>query len=240
VDRHAAAATLERLHGELSKAFGEGAALAARLPPPWAALVVGVGVLFLLHGARRRTVLAVPGGAILGLVAARVVLGWLDGPATADWRLLLVAAVAVGVLCGGWPPLFPVLALALPGALIGAALGVAGRAWLGAAVGGAAGAALGALLREWVAAISAGGIGASGVLAGAIGLLANRPVVAEATERPLALAAAWGVLAVAGAAFHAGRAWPRGGRAAKGSGDPLEPPEPTGERTAWDSRGADR
>jgi len=58
----------------------------------------------------------------------------------------------------------------------------------------------------------------------------------ELIEHPMALLAPWAVLTVAGAAFHAGRAWPRDG-ARKIS---VEPPEPNPEKSAWDSRGADR
>jgi hypothetical protein len=233
---HAAFPTPALLHTELSRLIAAGVELAVRAPPPWAALILGVGVLFLLHGARHRVVLAAPGGAALGLLAARAFVTAMDGPGAAvQSELLWISAGAGALLCAGWPPAFPVLAVALPGAAVGAMADVAGRAWLGAAVGAAAGGLAGALLREWVAALAAGGIGGAAVVAGALGLLAGRPIAAELAEHPMALLAIWAVLAVAGAAFHAGRAWPKG-RAPGGEVEPMDEPD----RTAWDGRGADR
>jgi hypothetical protein len=242
---YAAAPALALLHTELSRAISAVASLALRLPPPWAALLAGVGVIFLLHGARRRIVLAFPGGAVIGLVAARVVVTAMDGPGAAVHEEILWISAGVGaLLCAGWPPIFPVLALALPGALAGGLLTLAGRAWLGALAGCAVGGGIGALLREWVACLAAGGIGAAAVVAGALGLLARwplarKPIAVELVEHPMALLAPWAVLTVAGAAFHAGRAWPRDG--ARGARKvTVEPPDPSPEKAAWDSRGADR
>src|SRR5512140_2805139 len=190
------------LHAELSELVAAGARLALRAPPPWAALLAGVGVVFMLHGARRRRVLAVPGGAALGRLAARLVVTALDGAGAAVQVEALRVAAGVGALiCAAWPPLFPVLALALPGAGVGVLTGLAGRAWLGAAAGAVVGAGLGAMLREWVAALAAGGLGAAAVVAGGLGLLARRPIGAELQEHPIALLAVWAVLTVAGAAF---------------------------------------
>ncbi|HSM91737.1 MAG TPA: hypothetical protein VLT47_02560, partial [Anaeromyxobacteraceae bacterium] len=132
------------------------------------------------------------------------------------------AAGGVGALASAaWPPIFPPLVLAVPGALIGLQLPIAMRPWLGAVAGALAGGALGALVREWVAALAAGGIGAAALLGGAIGLLAKRPIAVELGGHPMVLLAAWSVFAVSGAAFHAGRAWPSEG--AKGRGDPASP-----------------
>jgi hypothetical protein len=233
----AALPALAVLHAELSRVISAGERLALQAPPPWAALMAGVGVLFLLHGARHRVVLAVPGGAVLGLLGARIFVTVMDGPGAAvQGELLAVAAGGGALLCAGWPPIFPVLAVAIPAAVAGGVVGAAGRAWLGAAVGAAVGGGLGALLREWVACLAAGGIGGAAVVAGGLGLLAGRPIAAELGEHPMALLAAWTVLAVAGAAFHAGRAWPKPGGAGRGEVEAMEEQD----RTAWDSRGADR
>lgn len=232
----AALPALQLLHAELSRILSAGVKLAVQAPPPWAALLAGIGVLFLLHGARHRIVLAGQGGAVLGLFAARAFVAVMDGPGAAvETELLAIGAGAGALLCAGWPPAFPVLALALPGAVAGGLVGLAGHAWVGVAVGALGGGALGALLREWVASLAAGGIGGAAVVAGALGLLARRPIVAELGEHPLVLLAVWAVLAVAGAAFHAGRAWPKGG-APGGEVVAMDRPD----RSAWDGRGADR
>lgn len=209
------ATALGAFHGEASRLIAAGARLASRAPPPWAALLGGAGIVFLLHGARRRLALALPGGAVLGLVAARVVIVAWSGPgAHVQGELLAISAGAGALLCAAWPPIFPLLALAIPGAVLGWHQPLADRPWLGALAGAAIGGALGAAMREWVASLAAGGIGAAAVLAGVFGLLARRPIAVELAERPMVLFAAWTVLAIAGAAFHAGRAWPppdRGG-----------------------------
>lgn len=205
----AAVPTLELLHGEIARLVEAGARIAVKAPPPWAALLLGAGLVYLLLGARERHVLALPGGAALGLLAARLFVTAMDGPGAAvQEELLWVSAGAGALACGGWPPLFPPLALAIPGLAIGSLLPIAGHAWLGALAGGAGGALVGALSREWVASLAAGGLGGGTALAGAIALLAKQPLGRMLRDHPMALVAAWAVLAVAGAAFHAGRAWP--------------------------------
>ncbi len=152
-------------------------------------------------------------------MTARLLATALDGPGSPVQPELLWIAGGVGALvCAGWPPAFPVLALAIPGVVVGWRYPIALRPWLGAVAGAAIGGAIGATLREWVAALAAGGLGAATILGGALGLLARRPIAAELAGHPMALLAAWTVLAVAGAAFHAGRAWPP--RRAGGRGQP--------------------
>jgi hypothetical protein len=205
----AAVPTLALLHGEVARLVEAGARIAMKAPPPWAALLLGAGVVYLLHGARERHVLALPGGAVLGLLGARLFVAAMDGPGAAvQDELLWVCAGAGALACGAWPPLFPPLALAIPGVAIGWLLPIAGHAWLGALAGGAGGALVGALSREWVAALTAGGLGGATALAGALGLLAKLPPGRVLRDHPMAIVAVWAVLAVAGAAFHAGRAWP--------------------------------
>ena len=222
-------ASLALLHAEAASVISAVAKLAMKAPPPWAALLAGVGVLFLLHGARHRLVLALPGGAALGLVTARLLATALDGPGSLVQPELLWIAGGVGALvCAGWPPAFPVLALAVPGVVVGWRYPIAMRPWLGAVAGAIIGGAIGATLREWVAALAAGGLGAATILGGVLGLLARRPIAAEFAGHPMVLLAAWAVLTVAGAAFHAGRAWPAGRPG--GSGQPLAyPPDDRGD-----------
>jgi hypothetical protein len=218
------------LHVELSRELAAAAALALKTPPPWAALLAVGGVLFLVAGARRRWLLAGPAGAVLGLVVARLAVLALDGPGAAvQPEARWVAAGTGALLCLAWPSALPPLGLAVPGLVVGWAFPIAGRPWLGALVAALAGAGIGALLKEWVAAAAAGGVGAAALLGGALGLLARRPIATELAERPMALLAAWVIVAVAGAAFHAGRAWPPPRR--DRGGDAISPPDPA-ERTA--------
>lgn len=204
-----APSTLALLHGEVARLVEAGARLAAKAPPPWAALLLGAGVVYLLHGARERHLLALPGGAVLGLLAARLFVMATDGPGAGVQEELTWISAGVGALaCGAWPPLFPVLALAIPGLAIGWHLPLAGRPWLGALAGGAGLGLVGALAREWVAALAAGGLGGVAATGGAIGLLGRSSAGTTLRDHPMAVVAIWAVLAVAGAAFHAGRAWP--------------------------------
>src|SRR5512138_409023 len=104
----AAVSTLELLHGEIARLVEAGARIAVKAPPPWAALLLGAGLVYLLLGARERHVLALPGGAALGLLAARLFVTAMDGPGAAvQEELLWVCAGAGALACGGWPPLFP-------------------------------------------------------------------------------------------------------------------------------------
>lgn len=231
MDGLAEASVLALLHAEASRLIGEGARLAAKAPPPWAALLGGIGVVFLLHGARNRHVLAIPGGALLGAALARLG-SWAFGAAGAAVQpeLLWVSAGAGAFACGAWPPLFPALAVAVPGLVAGGFVhrgGAGGGGVLGALAGGAVGGLVGALAREWVAALAAGGMGAAAVIGGGLGLLARHPIGRALLGHPMALLAIWTVLTVAGAAFHSGRAWPRpGARPAPG---PFQPDRPVHE-----------
>jgi hypothetical protein len=221
VEAHAASSALGTLHAALARAVSAAIGLALDAPPPWAALLLGAGLVFLLHGGRRRLPLALPGGALLGLGIARWIAA-LQGAPSLALEPGVVAATAGAFACAAATSLFPPLAAALPAAVVGAHLGVAGRAWLGAALAALAGAGVGALLREWVAAAAAGAIGAAAILGGALGLLARQPIAGELRERPWAVVALWVVLAVAGAAFHAGRAWKAPG-AGRRAGDEIRP-----------------
>jgi hypothetical protein len=231
----AALPALTVLHGEASRLAAVGAALATRTPPPWAALLLGVGILYMLHGARNRYALAVPGGAVLGLAAARLLVLALNGPgAPVQPEILWVSAGMVALACAGWPTIFPVAAAAIPGLAVGWLLPIAGRAWLGAAAGALGMGLLGALAREWVASLAAGGLGAAAAIVGALGLLARSPIGLALAAHPVALLAIWAVLTVAGAAFHAGRAWPSGsGRG--GEPAPFQPDRPVHEGAEYDA-----
>lgn len=231
-----ASPALASIHAELMALVAAGARLAVKAPPPWAALLLGAGIVFLLHGARHRYVLAIPGGGVLGILAARLVVSALNGPGAAVQTEILWVAGGLGALgCGGWPPIFPPLALAVPGLAIGAFLPIAGQAWLGALAWGAGGALVGLLTREWVAAMAAGALGSATAIAGGLGLLANHAIGRALLDHPMAIVAIWSILTVAGAAFHAGRAWPRpaGPRADEPYAGDRPIPQGTTEYDGW-------
>jgi hypothetical protein len=117
------------------------------------------------------------------------------------------------------PGAFPFAAGALPVALVGAEVPLAGRAVVGAAAGalllGLAGLALGRVVSAAFASLCGGALLAAGVVAA----FGKAPFARELAERPAALAGAALVLAVAGAAFQLARS-----REAPGARSPESPP----------------
>jgi hypothetical protein len=180
---------------------------AARPLGAWAgALVAVVGFASLAVATRFRSPLAVVGGAALGAVAAAA----LRGRLAANLGLSYVPAAAVatavgGVACALRPALFPVAAGALPGALLGGTVPLAGSALLGAAAGAALGAVVGAAFARVVGAAFASALGAALATVGLAVALDGYPLAREIAARPFALAGVALVLAVAGAAFQLAR-----------------------------------
>jgi hypothetical protein len=190
---------------------------------PWAGtLVAAAGLAALAVATRFRRPLAVLGGAALGVLAAFALRGRLAahlGLSVAP--AALVAAVAGGAACGLWPWAFPVAAGALPGALLGGTVPLAGRALLGAAAGAALGGVVGAAFARVVGAAFAAGAGGALAAVGLAVALDGHPLAREIARRPFALAAVALVLAIAGAAFQLSRRDPAPAREAP----PLRPPE---------------
>lgn len=195
-------------------------AMGARLEPgSWPlATVVGLGGLALLFGGLRLRRLVAPfGGALLGwglgALAAPATSGWLP-PAVPPW----VGLAAVGVASAIGPDVYPVALGLAAGAIVGREVPVADRAWLGA-LGGAVILGLVALaLRRVVLAATAAITGAAALAAVAVALSGRVEVLGMLTRRPVALAGAAAVLAVAGTAFQLGRDGRRAG-ARRGEGD---------------------
>jgi hypothetical protein len=177
------------------------------LPWPAAAAALLAGAAALGLGARARRPLAAAGGALVGLAAGVALAGWLGGGRAVPWLLAASAgALALGVLCGLFPPLFIFAAGALPGALVGSALPPAGQPWyglLGLAVGGLL--ALG--FARWVAAVAAAGVGAALLAAGFFGAAGDWSPARALASHPLALVTLLAVLTVSGAAFQHATAW---------------------------------
>lgn len=185
------------------------AVLAGRVQP--AGLLLGVplalaGLVALSGGNRHRRVLAVVGLAAVGALAAWTLrarlaahLGLGPGVAAAG---LAIAGAAVGVAL---PGSFPFAAAALPGALAGGTVPLAGRAELGAAAAGLLAGLVGLGFARVVTALAAS---FGGALALGLGLLAcfpAAPLARELAARPAALAGFVIVLGIAGAALQLAR-----------------------------------
>jgi hypothetical protein len=193
----------------LSDALAALAAAAESTRPlgPWGGLLlVGVGLAALTVATRFPRPLAVLGGAIVGALAA------LAGGGALQTRLDLSPAVSAGLLatigalgCGAYPAWFPFVAGAVPGALLGGSVPLAGSAAVGAAAGGALGGAVGALIGRGVVAVFACLVGGCLLAVGLVTLFQGHPLAGELTSRPFALGAVALVPAIAGAAFQLSR-----------------------------------
>jgi len=207
----------------LSDLFAGLGALAAAVLPLGAAAGAALalaGLLALTVATRWRLPFAVAGGAGVGLLAALALRGWLVAhlavsPLVAT--LMLAAAGALG--CAASPGAFPFAAAALPGALLGAEVPLAGRSVLGAAAGaliaGVAGLALARIVSAAFASL------AGGLLLG-LGLVAafgRTPLARELAGRPAVIAGFALVLAIAGAAFQLSTT-----REESGARSPVSPP----------------
>ncbi len=191
--------------------------------PLWAhGLLLAAGLAVAAAGARWRRPVALAGGAATGWLAGMAAAGLLELPGR------VLPPVGAALLAGAallLPPLFPFAAGALPGAFLGARLGLPGGPLLGAGIGLLLLGGLGLLGARLVAAAVAGLLG--GALAG-VALLASArhlPQLRILEERPVLLAALVLLLAVAGAAFQVGFAWGGGRR-------PRPPRSSAGEQPA--------
>jgi hypothetical protein len=121
--------------------------------------------------------------------------------------LAAVAALVVGAAAAAFPLLFSFAVGALPGALVGSLRPLGGSEVAGAIAGSFAGGVAAVLLAAPVAAAAAASLGAA-LLAGAVlSALGPRPLGRDLSARPFVLLGMVAVLAVAGAAFQARRAW---------------------------------
>lgn len=197
-----AAASAARI-AEALATLGAAAEAARPLGVLGGAVLAILGLSALTVATRFRRALAVLGGAAVGALAALAVQGFL----AAHLGLSPVLAVALGAVAGGagcglYPIAFPIAAGALPAALLGYGVPLAGRALLGAAAGGLLGAVIGAGFARIVAATFACLLGGAALALGLVVALAGWAPAQQLAGRPLAIAAAAVVLAVAGAAFQ--------------------------------------
>lgn len=168
-----------------------------------ALVLAGLGALVLAHRAPR--VAAAAGGAAVGALAAlamRPLLSAHLGVSMGTSAALLAAIGCAG--CAALPAAFPAAALAVPAALFGAHVPVAGRAEIGAAVVGLFGGLVGLAAARVVSIVLAS---LAGGLLLALGMLATfdaRPLAAELAVRPFALLGFALVTGIAGAAWQLG------------------------------------
>lgn len=197
---------------------------ATRLPLPAAGALALVGALLLAAGARGRRPIGAVGGAAVGALAAQAAGGWVAGrwPGLPLPALVAAAAAAMGVLGGTWPALFAFAAGAVPGAILGAAVPIAGWTLLGLLAGAAALGALAVVFAELTAVVVASVLGA-GLLGGALLAAAGpRPEAAALAARPFLLLGWLAVVGAAGGALQVGRSWGQGRRR---GGEALSPPD---------------
>lgn len=197
---------LQRWLAALTEAAARLPALAAGVGAsswPLAALGLLLGLALLVAGARLGRILAATGGALVGWLAA----GALGGPeaaapgfspATVAWG----AAGVLGVACALAPAVYPLVLGIVPGALLGFQVPLGGRPWVGAAAGAVVLALFGLLVRRIVLAATAAISGAALLGASLLALAARFPALGILSQRPLLLAGACAVLAVAGTAFQ--------------------------------------
>jgi hypothetical protein len=183
-----------------------GLAEASRGVGAWGGLALalaGLAALVVAHRVPR--VAAAAGGAAVGALTALAVRSLVTahlGVSAGTSAVLLAAIGCAG--CAALPAAFPAAAFAVPAALFGAHVPVAGRAELGAAVAGLVGGLVGLAAARVVSIVLASLVG--GLLL-ALGLLATfdaRPLAAELAARPFALLGFALVTGIAGAAWQLG------------------------------------
>lgn len=196
--------------------------LAALLAPgswPAAVLAAAAGLALLLFGARLARLPAALGAACLGWqiggALGPLAEGWL-APGLPRW----IAAALLGATSALAPDAYPIALGLVPGALLGAKVPLAGRAWLGSAVGGAALAVLGVLLRRVVIAGTAATAGAVLVVTALLSLSGRSPALRVLAQRPPLVAGLLGLLVVAGTAFQLGQRSGAAGPRARKPGKP--------------------
>jgi hypothetical protein len=186
----------------------EGIAALARalvpLGPAAGAPLAALGLAALTVATRNRRALAILGTAIAGALAGLALRGHVAAHLGAS---AATAAIALGLIGGAAaaavPALFPFAAAALPGALLGGQVPLAGRALLGAAAGALLAGLVGLALARLVAAAFASACGGLLVAVGVLAAFGRTPLARELADRPAAVAGLALVLAVAGVAFQA-------------------------------------
>jgi hypothetical protein len=186
---------------ELARALGAGSW-------PAAALAGAAGLALLMAGVRLGRLLAAAGGAFVGWFAggllAVAVSGWVPA-----WLPAWVAAAVLGLMSFLAPDVYPIALGLFPGALLGARVPIANKAWL-SVLGGLALALLALWLSRFVLAVTAALAGAVLVVASLLALSLHVPALLVLARSPMLLAGLAALLAVAGTAFQlragAGRA----------------------------------
>jgi hypothetical protein len=207
----------------LEELFGGIRALAGAVLPlgaPAGAALALAGLVALTVATRRRRILAAAGGAAVGALAALALRGWLSDHLAMRSAASVPALAAAGALgCAAIPWAFPFAAAALPGALLGALVPLAGRPELGAGIAAAIAGVLGLTLARLVSAAFASLCGGLLLALGLLAAFGRTPLARELADRPAAVAAFALVFGVAGAVFQLSRS-----PAAPADRSPVSPP----------------
>ncbi|HZZ84880.1 MAG TPA: hypothetical protein VFE30_10110 [Anaeromyxobacteraceae bacterium] len=223
---------------EGAKALSEHALGLRELPWPAGAVLLLLGAGALAIGARQRRAVAALGGALCGFAGAQFFAAFIApldlAPEIAGYG---GAALLLGA-CAAFPPLFLLLAGALPGALLGEHLPLAGHAWWSTAIGAALGGALGLLVPRLLAACTAAAVGAALACTGLVALSVQVPALELLVRRPFLMAGLWATITVSGAAYQLHAAWGGGEQGPRPAGKPSRKRKPAGARRARPAEGA--
>ncbi|MFT3915601.1 MAG: hypothetical protein QM704_16250 [Anaeromyxobacteraceae bacterium] len=180
---------------------GSGAAAAAG--------VALLGVVALTVAGRAERVLAGLGGAAAGALGAYAFRGGLALHLGFSASTSALAGAAMcGLLSAALPRLFPFVAAAIPAAMLGLGVPIAGRPWAGALAGAAVGGLLAAAFARSVSIVLASVGGGLLLAVGGLALLERYPLAAAAASRPVVVLGVALVLAVAGTALQLERRTP--------------------------------
>jgi hypothetical protein len=196
--------------GEAAEGLSHAAEAARGVGTAASAAAIVAGLLLLTVAARFRRVLAGVGGAAIGALAALAA----HGAIASAYGLSIPLAAALGAVVLGaasalFPPVYPLAAGALPGALLGAHVPIGGRAALGAAVGGLVAGLVALAFATPIGIAVASFVGGLAIGLGLVGVLSRHAVGLALAAHPFALLAVAVVLGVAGSAFQLGRGEPR-------------------------------
>jgi hypothetical protein len=171
---------------------------------PLALVAALLAVALLVAGTRLGRVIPAAGAATIGWFAVGQISGVTSEWGLPGWAPQSGVAVLLGLAAGFAPPVYPLALGMVPGALLGMRFPLAGRVWLGGAVGALLLGGLALAARRIVVAATAAVAGAV-LLAGSLLALAVRfKVLTAITRRPVLLTLLLALVVVAGTAFQVG------------------------------------
>jgi hypothetical protein len=185
--------------------FGSWFAFAAGLKPPVAGVLIAVGLLAALAGARHRIdhVTSPVAGLLFGAAVAPDLHALLNALTPISLKLVTMGLpIVLAVLCAVLPFVLVFVVLGTLGAAVGAALVSDKELWLGVAPGFLIVGAVAAIFSRYLATVITAALGGVLVTGGVLALLGNNAIgklLASSPFIPIGLAAA---IAIAGAALQ--------------------------------------